>query len=157
MFSQNKIMSTETLQITLDNALEAFNKGTDSDRVLLERLFPGKLKMKTIFERVTTLKEACDELGIDFEGLFDDCEDDYEKAETAIKTFAKALREGKAAKECFFYPYFYTAGGGFSLFSANYVQTSSVVGARLRVDSSEKAKHLGKCMESYYKTYLLGE
>jgi hypothetical protein len=151
-------MSETFLQLTLENGQKAYKEGSEADRALLSRLFPGKLEPKPILERVTTLEEACKELDIDYEDLFDACEDDYEKAEVAIKTFVKALIEGKNPKDCFYYPYFYKSFSGFSFVASNFVYgASTAVGSRLRVDSSEKAKHLGKCMESYYKTYLLGE
>lgn len=148
---------SEILSITKENVLKAYNDGSEGDRALLSRLFPGKLEKKPILERVNTLEEACVDLGLDIANIFADCEDEYERAETAIKIFAKALREGKPPKDCFYYPYFYKSGGGFSY--DGYVDDCgcTAVGARLRVDSAEKAKHLGQKMESYYKTYCLGE
>lgn len=151
-------MSETHLQITKENALKAYNEGSDGDRALLTRLFPGKLEKKPIMERVTTIEEACTEKGIDTDILFSDCQDDYEKAEVAIKLFAEVMREGKSPKDCFYYPYFYKqSGGGFSFAAVSNDYDCTSVGARLRVDSSEKAKHLGKCMEPFYKTYLFGE
>lgn len=147
----------ETLQITVEDVLKAYNEGSDGDRALLTRLFPGKLEKKPIMERITTIEEACTEKGIDMDILFADCQDDYDKAEVAIKLFAEVMREGKNPKDCFYYPYFYKSGGGFSFDATDSYYGYGFVGARLRVDSAEKAKHLGKCMEPFYKTYLLGE
>lgn len=70
---------------------------------------------------------------------------------------AEALREGKDPKDCFYYPYFYRSGGGVSFGDYDADGGYSVVGARLRVDTPEKARHLGKVLEPQYKTYLTGQ
>lgn len=146
----------ETLQITKDSALKAHREANDKGKRLLENLFGKKVFQGSVIDRVQTSEDACDELGIDIECLFDNAEDDYDRAETAIKTFAKALREGVHESECFYYPYFVrSSGGGFSYDDCGH--DSTLVGARLRVQTAEKAKHLGKCMESYYNTMLTGK
>ncbi|WP_315823044.1 hypothetical protein [Paraflavitalea speifideaquila] len=130
----------ENLVITKENALKAYNAGCDDVKAVLSNLFgPQTFKSQIVLERVTTLEQACEELGIDFDDLFDNCEDDYEKAEVAIKTFAAALREGKPAKECFYYPYFLrSSGGGFSFYDCDCGLVLSCVGARLRVDTAKR-------------------
>jgi len=150
----------EKLEITKDNALKAYSDGSDSDRELLDRLFPGKLKKLSIIDRIsaeTPVQDACKILGLDFDCIHDDCEDKYEEAEKDIKVVAEALREGKDPKDCFYYPYFYRSGGGVSFGDYDADGGYSVVGARLRVDTPEKARHLGKVLEPQYKTYLTGQ
>lgn len=142
------------------NKTEALNRlsALENEAKALRAIIEAPEKKLSVIERILTIEDACNELGIDFDDLYDDCEDEYEEAEKAIKTFAKALREGKAASECFYYPYFYRpSGGGFSCSAYDGGHGYTRVGARLCVDTAEKAKHLGKCMEPFYKTYLTGK
>ncbi len=110
-----------------------------------------------ILQRVTTLEDACKELGKNYKTIYGTETDPVEKSEIAIKTFAEALREGKPAKECFYYPVFWRSSAGGFRFSV-YVDGDVVtlVGARLRVDSPEKARHLAKCMDTEFNIYLKG-
>ncbi|WP_346236130.1 hypothetical protein ABDK00_017015 [Niabella insulamsoli] len=144
----------KTVELTKENAMAAYKNGSQDQKQLLATLYPDLFG--SIINRIKTVEDACKELGIDFDDLFDDCEDEIDEAEVAIKTFAKALREGKPVSECFYYPYFYTSGGGFSFYVCGLVRDCSYVGARLRVDSAEKATHMGKCLLEYYKKYLKG-
>jgi hypothetical protein len=149
---------SETLSILKENALKAYIDGNDSEKSLLSNLFGNHhFKSSNILERVTDPRSACEELGLNYDELFIECMDEYEKAEKAIKIVAAALREGKDPKDCFYYPYFYSSGGGFSFLRVLHDIVSTFVGARLRVDTSEKAKHLGQCMLPFYKTYCKGE
>jgi|GEM_PF-6304523 len=142
------------IKIPQENALKAYEAAPAKLKPVLEILF-GKenLKPKNILERVRTLEDACKETGHKLPNTGDPIED----AEISIKIFAKALREGKHESECYYYPYFSSSSGGFSFHVFGYDYDASHVRARLRVDTSEKAKHLGKCMESYYKTFLTGK
>ncbi|AYD48224.1 hypothetical protein D6B99_11810 [Arachidicoccus soli] len=154
----NKTKTMDTLQITKDSAMKAHTEANDKGKKLLENLFGKKHFVKNILERCFDLRDACIETGKDINTLFASAKDDYERAEIAIKTFAEALREGKPERECFYYPYFYNNGsGGFSFDDTNDDGTYSSVGARLRVDTAEKAAHLGKIMLEDYKTYLTGK
>lgn len=110
-----------------------------------------------VMERVTNLKEACEELGRDEATIFGSETDPYKRAQIAIETFAEAMREGKSASECYYYPYF-NRSSGVCFSSGVYVDDLgySTVGARLRVDTGDKAKHMGKCMLDEYNIYLQG-
>jgi len=150
-------MSTETLQIEKQNAVAAYNKGDEGSKTLLENLFGKHHFITDILKRCTTLEDACRETGKDMQSILS-IADPYKQAEAAIETFAEALREGEPAEECWYYPYFYrSSGGGFSFGDFGDGHDCSTVGARLRVDSAVKAKHLGNCMLSYYKTYINGK
>lgn len=110
-----------------------------------------------ITERIKTLLDACEVTGKNYTSIVS-INDKYEQAEEAIKTFAEALREGKPASECWYYPYFNrSSGGGFSYDGCDVGGVCSCVGARLRVDTGKKARHLGECMLEYYKTYINGK
>ena len=102
-----------------------------------------------ITERVQSVEDACRETGkLRLEYI-----DPYKKAEAEIEIFAEAMREGKPAGECFYYPYFYrSSGGGFScLVCDDGGRVVSAVGARLRVDTPKKAVHMGKRLIEQYK------
>lgn len=145
-----------TLQLDVKKAKRLYKTAAPEFKEMLIDSFGASTFTGSIIERCHTVEDACLELGIDFSKIYEGAKDDYEKAEIDIKIFAKALREDKEASECFYYPYFDRSGGGFSYDGCGCGLDFAYVGARLRVDTSEKAKHLGKCMESQYKTYLNG-
>lgn len=147
----------QTLELTLERAREIYPSAAPEFKKMLEDNFGAKQLKGNIIERTKTLEDACYEIGKNISTLFDSATDEYERAEIAIKTFAEALREGKPAGECFYYPYFLrSSAGGFSYYGCGYAHVYTGVGARLRVDTADKAKHLGVCMLKYYKTYLEG-
>lgn len=146
----------ETIQLEKKNLIAAYNNGTSEEKKLLETLY-GKQHFGSVIDRVKTVKDACQELDVEYVSIYNDCNDDYERAEKDIKLFAMALREGKPASECWYYPYFErSSGGGFSFYGYDYGGGCSRVGARLRVDTYEKATHMGKCLLNQYKTYING-
>lgn len=145
-----------TLQIEKAAAIQAYSNGTAKEKSLLEKLFGKAAFSLSVLERIKTLEDACNDQGINYTTLFDGMTDEYKKAELAIETFAKSLREDKPLSECIYYPYFTRAAGGFSYCDCGYGVTATRVGARLRVDTAAKAEHLGRCMTSYYRTYLTG-
>lgn len=142
----------ETLQIEKKNAIAAYNQGGDNEKALLVNLF-GKYHFITdVCERVQTLQDACRELGKDYDTRYGTITDPYKQAEIDIELFAEALREGKPAGGCHYYPYFIrSSGGGFSFHDYDVDSDASIVGARLRVDTGKKATHLGKTMIEAYK------
>lgn len=145
------------------NKAEALNRlsSLENEAKALRTIIEAPEKPKTILDRVISVKDACNELRREFDDIYDDCKDDYDRAEVDVKIFAEALREGKPASECMHHPYFYrgSSGGGFSVnvVDSYYYGACTYVGARLRVDTPEKAMHLGRCMESSYKIYLTGK
>lgn len=148
-----------TNKVTKKNIISAYRKADEKGKQILSELFGAEFFKKEgkVTERVHKLEDACEELGRDYNKIFQEIDDPIEQARIAIEIFAEAMREGKPASECWYYPYFYIFGGGFSYYDYVHDYAVSLVGARLRVDSAEKAVHLGKSMESYYKTYILGK
>lgn len=110
-----------------------------------------------ILERVKNVADACRELNKDIDTLYDHAKDDQDRARIEIETVAEALREGKPASECFYYPYFVRSGSGFSFYDRGYDPDFSSVGARLRVPDAKTARHLGRCMAASYNIYLGGK
>lgn len=150
-------MNNEILELKKVNAIEAYNAGDAKERTFLEKLYGKQYFITDICERVKDLEDACKETGKDYQRILL-ITDPYKQAEEAIETFAEAMREGKPESECWIYPYFRrSSGGGFSFADYGLGNVCSGVGARLRVDSGKKATHMGKCMLSYYKTYINGQ
>jgi len=144
----------ETLQVTKENALKAHKEANDKGKSLLENLFGKKTFQADVTKRVFTVQDACEDTGDDYSTLYDNCKDEYEKAEVSIKVFAKAMRQGQPENKCFYYPYFYGSGGGFSCRGYYNDLVYAFVGSRLRVFTPEQAAHMGKCLVEEYKTYL---
>lgn len=143
-------------QIT-QHVINVYHKADDAQKKVLIEIFGEDLKKsvppKDITQRVFNLKSACQELGKDINTLFAEEKDPYHQARIAIETFAEAMREGKAAKDCYYYPYFLrSSGGGFSFSGYGNVSGYANVGARLRFPDSKTATHAGKCMLEYYKS-----
>ncbi len=154
---QTKIKKMKTLQLDEATARKLYLTADAAFKTILEQSFTKDFFTQKITDRVKTLADACKELGKDINTLFADAVSDYDKAETAIKTFAEALRQGKKPSECYYYPYFLrSSGGGFSYADYGDAHDVASVGARLRVDTPENARHLGNCMLAEYKIYLQG-
>lgn len=148
----------QTLQIDQQKAKKLYPTASKEFKEMLIDSFGEKFFSTDITDRITTLEDACIETGKDYNTIFDHAADEYEKAEIAIKIFAEAMREGKPAGECWYYPYFYrgSSGGGFSFLDFGGGDGCSGVGARLRVDTPKKATHMGRCMIEWYKKYING-
>lgn len=147
------------LDISEQDARKIYPTAIPELKIILEGTFTKAFFSQDICDRVNSVQDACRELGIDFDNLYDDCNDKYEEAEVAIKTVAEALREGKSPKDCIWYPWFWkkTSTSGFRFLVALFAYTGSYVGARLRVDSEKKATHLGKILLKEYEIYTTGE
>ncbi len=82
---------------------------------------------------------------------------DGQKATKELEEIALAIREGKhlSMKHRWYYPYFErNSVGGFSCDGYYCDCAYSYVGARLSVDSSEKAIFMGKTFEAIYNRHL---
>ncbi len=143
----------ETLKLDIKAALKLYPTASAEFKKMLEETFGETTFKGSVIDRVQTLADAYRETGSGMAKiLIDAYQDAYKKAEAEIEIFAEALREGKPAAECFYYPYFYrSSGGGFSFDVFGSAHVCSGVGARLRVDSPEKAMHLGQKMIDRYK------
>ncbi|ULT44101.1 hypothetical protein KRR40_12490 [Niabella defluvii] len=107
----------EKLQIEKSKLVDAYNNtATHRTRYVLETLFGKEIFIQPgsdIISRIKTLEDACNELGIGMDTRHSNCPTAYKKAERDIEIFAEALREGKPAGECYYYPYFNCEDGGF--------------------------------------------
>lgn len=143
----------ETLKLDRKTAINLYPTASAEFKKMLEETFGDKTFKGNVIDRVQTMEDAYRETGKSLAKiLIDNCPDAYKKAEAEIEIFAEALREGKPAGECCYYPYFNrSSGGGFSYVGCADGRVCSIVGARLRVDTPEKANHLGQKMIDRYK------
>lgn len=151
----------EELKISKENAIKAFEGANEKGKTLLTNLFGEKVFIKKITDRIKTLQDALDYNGKTLERFNWETErdTDQQKATKELEEIATALREGKnlEMQDYWYYPYFEKPAGlgsGFSYFDYRYVFTLSSVGARLCVDTSEKATYMGKQFISIYNRHL---
>jgi hypothetical protein len=151
----------ETLNISKDNALKAFNEGCSVVQKVLSNLFgPETFKPKNIMERVKTYEDACKVLGLNPD---DQLPSTNSKDAAAIIAYAKlfvicrALNEGwvpdwNNSSQYKYYSWFdMRAGSGFSYDVCDYSYPGSSVGSRLCFKSEELARYAGKQFLSIYK------
>ncbi len=156
----------ETLQISKENALKAYDQAGDKTKRVLADLFGEKVFLKkNVIECIKTLQDALDYNGEsmeDFNARTEHDSDD-EKAYKELKVIALALNEGKPidykdASIYKYYPWFYAvgSGSGFSFDEYAFDYSSSCVGALLCVNTSEKATYMGKEFIEIFNRYING-
>lgn len=118
-----------------------------------------------IMDRIKTLQDALDYNGETIEqfNTRTQYDADHEKAYKELCVIALALNEGKPmnyknTKEYKYYPYFNAAGSGSGFSFCGYAcdDDYSYVGARLCVNTSEKAEYMGKQFIEIYNRYING-
>jgi hypothetical protein len=154
----------ETLEISKENALAAYNKGSKPEKVLLENLFGKQAFVKNVMESVKTVKDACSLLDLkksDYEsGLTSEDRKSVEAYQKLI-IIIRALNGGwepdwENSNERKWYPWFQVKSGfGFSFTGYGYTRASTIVGSRLCFKSEELAEYAGKQFEEIYKEYLI--
>lgn len=150
-----------TIEITKDSAVKAYENASAKGKKLLEDLLGKKHFQKSILERIKNFDDVLTELEIsktDFEfaskGLTKD-----EIAYREVKLIAEALNEGwqpdwTNSSEAKYYPWFTMgspSGVGFSYDGCGHWRSHSGVGSRLCYRSKELAEYAGKQFLSIYK------
>lgn len=152
------------LEISKENALNAYNNGCSDVKKVLENLL-GKenFKPEKITDRIKTLDDVFEAAGITAKTFYVKCAtdnlDEDEIGYREVKLICKVLNEGWHPswddgnyKYC---PYFNMSGFGFSITTYAYWIASTTVGSRLVFKSRELAEYAGKnFIESYKKMYL---
>lgn len=138
----------QTLKLDKETAIKLYPDASAEFKEILEQSFGRQTFITDICERVKSIEDACRETGKQPSTN----PDLYKRAEENIEIFAEAMRQGKPAGECFYYPYFSrSSGGGFSFLGYVNDNDYSIVGARLRVPDGKTATHMGKIMLVHYK------
>lgn len=128
-----------------------------------EQLAEAK-KQSCHYTDIKTLQDALGYIGETLEDFnhrtqFDD---DCQRAAKELEVIVLAIRQGNELGheqgDKWYYPYFYSkrSSVGFSCHVCFYDGTASVVGSRLCVESSEKAKYLGTQFIDIYNRYING-
>src|SRR5690606_7016236 len=111
LIEQNTILSKiKTIIMQTINKQEALKRLTslENEAAQLRKIIDAPTD---VTERVQSVEDACRELGKPFPSF----SDPYKQAEALVEIFAEAMRGGKPAGECYYYPYFRrSSGGGFS-------------------------------------------
>ncbi|MGN6420552.1 MAG: hypothetical protein ACTHMC_23785 [Pseudobacter sp.] len=141
------------------NARKFYPTASPELKAMLEETFTKEFFSQDILERINSVADACYELGLDPEKIHEGCRDDYQRATRDIETVATALSEGAPYSKRIWYPWFYNqnSSSGFRFGDSRYDSASSVVGARLKVDSEAKSDHMAKILEPQYRIYITGE
>jgi len=152
----------KTLKITDKKAKELLGKVDWLDEILKNTFTPKELGLN-IIDRIKTLSDALEYAGETLDQFNDRTinDTDDEKAYKELKAISFALNEGKHmdysdTNVYKYYPYFNAAGSGsgFSFRGCFCVCAYSGVGARLCVDTREKAEYMGKQFISIYNRYI---
>lgn len=149
----------ENLTISKENAVKAFEATNSKGKNLLKNLFGEKVFVKNIIERIDSLEAALKYNGKTMEQFNHETERDTDgqRAGKELEEIALALREGKELdmSQKWYYPYFRRAAGSVAGFSCgDYACDYSTVGARICVDTTEKAVYMGKKFTDIYTRYL---
>lgn len=153
----------ETLEVTKTNAIKAFNGSDAKGKKLLTDLYGEKAFSQKITDRVKTVEDACELLGIGELTLYGNPGDEdiisiaaYHK----LIIICRALNEGwkpdwSNRSQVKYYPWLeYKTGVGFSGTDCGYSRAGTFVGSRLCLKSSELAMYAGKQFESIYNDFL---
>lgn len=157
-------MSTETLQITKENALKAYKEGCPDVKTVLSNLF-GKehfVPLK-ITDRIKTLDDVFAACKTERDVFYRKCESaSLTKDEIAyrlLKMIAAILNEGwipdwDNSNERKWRPWFYLNTPGFRLDGVAYGGSGAGAGARLHFKTEELCKHSVDCFLEVYKDYF---
>lgn len=156
------------VEITAENAKQAFDKATKEGKELLTALLGEDLfKPKDIKERIKTFYDALENVGasdnvkilLEYNGIDKDTLSSQAHAKLTI--IAKALNEGwtpdySNSSQYKYYPWFkFTPGVGFSYDGYDDAHSVSGVGSRLCFKSSDLAKYAGEQFNDIYNDFLI--
>ncbi|MGB4775722.1 MAG: hypothetical protein WBP45_11145 [Daejeonella sp.] len=156
----------ETLQISKENALKAYEEAGDKTKKVLSNLFGAKTFLKNATERIKSYEDACEDQGIEPLELSDFdflpvADRKHAFASHKLTVIIKALNEGwvpdwKNGSQYKYYGWFKQVGSGAGFSYDDYVYGYSVttVGSRLCFKSRELAEYAGKQFINEYNDYL---
>lgn len=156
----------ETLKISKENALAAFNEASPKGKKLLTNLFGVHVFITDIRERIQNFDDVLELNGIEKNDFARSCEGltADEVAYRKIKLIVLAYNQGwtpdwSDSNQYKYYPWFkWTAAAGsapgFSYIVFAYAHSRSYLGSRLVYKSSELAIDAGQKFESVYSSFL---
>lgn len=150
----------EILQVTKDNALQAYKDGDDDQKSLLSKLFGKKHFFSDMTEMIDSFEAACDYNNTNPRDPRFTNGTPSGNAMEMIAEIAKALNGGKVMKggEYRWYPWFEYATSGFRFRVSYYSYTSafSCGGPRLCLLNEKLSNYMGKQFLPLYDTFLNG-
>jgi hypothetical protein len=151
----------ETIQITKERAIKAYENAGQKGKKLLEDLIGKKELLKNVQDRILSFDDVLKDLGIDKDQFAKSCETltADEVAYRQAKLIAQALNEGwtpdwNNENEIKYLPWFNmgsASGVGFSYDGCGGWVSDSVVGSLLCYRSKELAEYAGNQFLSIYK------
>lgn len=157
----------ETLEISKQNALSAYEKATPKRKKLLADLFGKKVFQKNVLERIKTYEDACEDQGItpldqtDFLFL-PDIDQKHAFAAHKINTIIRSLNEGwvpdwNNSSEYKYYVWYKWAGSGSGFTCVGYDCgcAYSIVGSRLHFKTRELAQYFAKTFIKEINDYFI--
>lgn len=153
--------SAEILQVTKDNALQAYKEAGSEGKGLLANLFGKRHFLTKVTERITSFEEACLEVGEDpMASKFSEGTRD-EIAFKKLKVIVRALNEGwtpnwNNGSEYKWYPWFFLDSPGFRFLASRYgiTATSATCGSRLCFKSRELSDYAAKTFLCLYEALI---
>lgn len=141
-------MSTETLQINRQKALDAYRGADASGKLILETLLGKDALTKKITELVTNMEEVCQVTGRDYNSFLKDLNslEPHVAGYLEICAIAEALNEGwvpdySNPNQYKYYPWYKyqkgSSGRGLSFDAHGYDRSSTFVGPRLVFKSAD--------------------
>lgn len=151
------------VKILKDKILARYKNANDSQKELLEELYPEIFKGK-VTDRIKTFDDVLKELGIDKHDFEDNCEglSPDEVAYRQLKLIVRVFNEGWKPDftdhdQWKYYPWFEVnaAGSAYAYAYAAPSNTGAYLGSPLCFKSRELATYAGRQFEDIYNDYLL--
>ena len=149
----------ETLKIEKSEAKKIFKEGPEWLKKILTSIFGKEIFSEKITDRIKTFEDACNELCIDPEKVFNDSDSVDDKAYKKLKVIVMAINEGwepdfNDMNQRKWFPYFTRSSGfGFSTSDYYFALSYSLVGSRLYLETEEKAIYVANQFLNIYEEY----
>lgn len=153
--------NAEILEVTKDNALQAYDRADTAGKGLLANLFGKKHFLTKITDRITSFEDCCAETGDDPKDQRFHQGPPDEIAYRKIKVITKAYNgdwtpdwnDGAQRK---WFSWWYLDAPGFRLSALDYHWSASRSGAgsRLCFSSEENCRHAANLFKSIYQTFI---
>jgi hypothetical protein len=142
-------------QSIIDGLKSLFKSASEKDQTILVQKFGESFFKMSVFDRIKTFEDACKDQGISTDLPFQLPHSSLQRATNAfykLDVINKSLLEGAVldwedSNQKKWYPWFtdYSTGSGFRFLDANcgWAGTNASGGARLCLDTQEKAKYFG--------------
>ena len=146
----------ETLQITKEQAIEAYKIATPDTKKVLEKLFKKETFITDIRDRVKSYEDACELLGLtpltlEQFSFLPEKDREYHYHDHRMVIITRALNEGwepdpsnPDEPKYYVWHQWVSSGSGFAYYICSYVHSLSYVGARHEIKSKELAVYFAK-------------